>query len=365
MGHADVVVLQWVRWVGGLTCAFGWKTGLCLFSSMILIGLGWHVRGSMLRVDCFQFFKLGQRIHPLTAMKDEDLVSFAWFEIYQTKQVLNEFFQTFPLRISRDPAKKLYEALNRIVPEDLVELDLGSAEEGWKKIGFRGFAVRQSATDLETILAAELNNFDTYFVSQKGSFSTPDLIEHAEIMLPEGIRRHLSPNAIEDFRQSGRCLAFNLGTAAAFHIARATEDVIRSYYAIVVGKLPTVKMRSWGTYYANLKRCPKASGKVLGWLDHIKDEYRNPVLHPEEIVIPDAALVYINACSSLIIMMVTEMVRLNESEAQLKLAIQEVPLDPAIAALGAAFDSVRSGNEENPLGLEAGATETAGSGEEG
>lgn len=45
----------------------------------------------------------------------------------------------------------------------------------------------------------------------------------------------------------------------------------------------------------------------------------------DENVTPDAALVYINACSSLIIMMVTEMIRLKESEAQLKLAIQEAP----------------------------------------
>ncbi|NYF50100.1 hypothetical protein [Tunturiibacter gelidoferens] len=130
----------------------------------------------MLRVDCFQFFKLGQKIHPLKSIKDEELVSQVWFEVYQTKQALTEFFQTFPLRISRDPAQKLYEALTRIVPDDLSALDLGGGEEGWKTVSYRGFSVRQSASDLETVLAAELNNFDTYFVSQKGSFSTPDLI---------------------------------------------------------------------------------------------------------------------------------------------------------------------------------------------
>ncbi len=287
----------------------------------------------MLRVDCYDFYKLGIQIHPLVDMKDEELLKDVWFNIYTAKSSLNEFFQTFPLRISRDPATKLYAALNTAVPDDLSELDLGDDEKGWKTIAFRGFSIRQSAKNLETVLAAELNNFDTYFVSQKGSFSTPDLIERAEIMLPEGIRQHLSANAIEDFRQAGRCLAFNLGTAASFHIARATEDVIRSYYSLILKTTPTVKMRSWGIYYKNLSKTPKASTKVLGWLNHIKDEYRNPVLHPEETVTSDAALVFVNACSSLVIMMVSEMVKILAEGAQLKLSLEEDNNEPVIEPL--------------------------------
>jgi hypothetical protein len=303
-------------------------------------------------------------------MQDEALVKDVWFDIYSVKSLLNEFFQTFPLRISRDPATKLFQLFAQIVPEDITQTDMGTAEAGWTDIGYRGFNIRQAAANLETVLAAELNNFDTYFVSQKGSFSTPDLIDHAEIMLSEGIRSHLSINAIEDFRQAGRCLAFDLGTAASFHIARSTEDVIRAYYALVLGKIPGVKMRSWGTYHKNLSKSPKASKKVLGWLDHIKDEYRNPVLHPDETVSPDAALVFINACSALVILMVTEMIKLKQEEAQLNLALPEAPDDPALAALSHAFTSgmfnaVRPGDEEDPLGLEAGTPEATGSGEAG
>jgi hypothetical protein len=311
--------------------------------------------GAMLRVDGYRFYDLGVKIHPLVSIKDETLVSDVWFGIYQAKASLRSVFTDFPLRVSRETAIKLEAALIRVLPDDFTETRWADDET----VGGRGFQIRQLAVEIETILAAELRTFDTYFVSQKGSFSTPDLIDHAEIMLPEGIRQHLSPNAVEDFRQAGRCLAFNLGTAAAFHMARSTEEVIRSYYALVLQKLPTVKMRSWGTYHKNLSKSPKASKKVLGWLDHIKDEYRNPVLHPEETVTPDAALVFINACNSLIIMMVSEMVRLMESEAQLTFpALTGGMYDPAIAALGAAFDGVRSGNEENTLSLEAGATET-------
>ena len=278
----------------------------------------------MLRVDCYQFYILGQRIHPFTILNDEGLIRDVWFEIHQAKQALNDFFQIFPLRISRDPATRLFQALSQIVPDDLLKLDAGGGDEEWKKVSPYAFQIRQAATDLETVLAAELNNFDTYFVSQKGSFSTPDLIEHAEIMLPDATRNHLNATAIDDFRQAGRCLAFNLGTAASFHIARATEAVIRSYYALVLGNLPAVRVRNWGAYYKHLSTNQRTSKKVLGWLDHIRQEYRNPVLHPEEIVTPDAAMVFINACCSLIIMMAAEMVRLKSDEAQLSLMIPEV-----------------------------------------
>jgi hypothetical protein len=319
----------------------------------------------MLRVDCYRFFQLGQRIHPLTAIKDEELLVNVWFDLFQAKSDLNSFFQTFPLRISRDLATKLYSALTALVPDDFTGTEFGNEADGWTAVGHRGFVIRQAATNLETVLAAELNNFDTYFVSQKGSFSTPDLIEHAEIMLPDGIRSQLSKDAVEDFRLAGRCLAFNLGTAAAFHIARATEEVIRKYYTLVVGTVPPVKMRSWGVYHKNLIKCKKSNSKVLGWLDHIKDEYRNPVLHPDETVTPDGALVFINACSSLIIMMVTEIARLQAAaaseaeEAQLKLVIPEENHDPAIAALTGEFTtglkgllgSIRPSNEEDSVGV--------------
>jgi hypothetical protein len=309
----------------------------------------------MLRVDGYRFYDLGVRLHPLATITDESLVAEVWFQIYQAKDSLRSVFTDFPLRVSRGTAVKLEAALVRVLPDDLTEAKWAEEET----VGSRAFQIRQATVELETLLAAELRTFDTYFVSQKGSFSTPDLIDNAEIMLPEGIRQHLSANAIEDIRQSGKCLAFNLGTAASFHIARATEDVIRSYYFVVLGVLPSVKMRSWGTYHKNLSKSDKGSKKVLGWLDHIKDEYRNPVLHPDETVSPDAALVFINACSSLIVMMVGEMVRLNQAEAQLAFKDSNgVAYDAAIKALSAGF-VLRQDNAKDTLSLEAGATETA------
>ncbi len=55
----------------------------------------------------------------------------------------------------------------------------------------------------------------------------------------------------------------------------------------------------WGDVRQGGEKCGLADTKVLGWMTQIKDEYRNPVLHPEEVIDPDDALEFMNACISL------------------------------------------------------------------
>lgn len=256
--------------------------------------------GTMLRVDCFDFYKLGHFVHPLTKLPDNALLTDTWIDLYFAKNEINTFFITFPLKTSRNPALHLYQALTAIIPDDFTQLVLKDSDGNPRIMTYtEANSIRDAARELETVLKAELNGWDAYFVSQKGAFSTSDLINKAESMLPESAQTYLSAEAREDIRQSGRCLAFSLGTAAAFHIVRATETFIWKYYEAVVGHLPVVKMRNWGAYSKNLRATGKADSKVIGWLDQIRDEYRNPVLHPDEVVTADDALEFINACLSL------------------------------------------------------------------
>jgi hypothetical protein len=82
-----------------------------------------------------------------------------------------------------------------------------------------------------------------------------------------------------DINQGAKCLAFEVPTAAAFHLMRATESVIQRYYGEVVGKLPPKKSRNWGAYIANLRRCG-AEPKIISALEDMKELYRNPIIHP-------------------------------------------------------------------------------------
>jgi hypothetical protein len=262
----------------------------------------------MLRVDCYDFYKLGVQLHPLTVLKDDATIQDSWVMLYLAKAELDTFFGIFPLKTSRNPATELYRAIGVILPDDISQLKTTDDEGNPRTIGYQATTIRNAANEFETVLKAELNGWDAFFVSQKGAFSTADLINRAETLLPsESARLLLSPEALEDIRQAGRCIAFNLGTAAAFHIIRCAETFIWKYYALVIGHLPPVKIRNWGTYIRNLTASGKADSKVIAWMTQIKDQYRNPVLHPNEVVTPDDALEFINACTSLMMCIAREL----------------------------------------------------------
>ena len=155
------------------------------------------------------------------------------------------------------------------------------------------------------------------FVSQKLAYETRVLIEEAERILPSSIVTFLPVGVIEEIRQSGRCVAFDIPTAATFHIIRATECVIRMYYEHVVGKPPKVKSRNWGAYIKTLRESGRAKPEIISVLDHIREVYRNPILHPEVTLTPEEAQVILGICASAI--------------CQMALAIQHTPRTAAPA----------------------------------
>jgi hypothetical protein len=65
--------------------------------------------------------------------------------------------------------------------------------------------------------------------------------------VPDSIIK-LIPEAAVDFDEAGRCWLFDTYTAVGFHLMRATDAVMRSYYRAAVGVEPKVKFRNWGAY---------------------------------------------------------------------------------------------------------------------
>ncbi len=106
--------------------------------------------------------------------------------------------------------------------------------------------IKRSASAFETVLTNDLPGLDIYQVSPKGIYSTAALIEHAEKAILDGLtavgRAALPQDAIQDFAQAGRCLAFELPTAAGFHTMRSLEAVLRSYWRLV--KKPPTKTKA-------------------------------------------------------------------------------------------------------------------------
>jgi len=173
----------------------------------------------------------------------------------------------------------------------------------------------------ETVLAAELQEQLTYVVSQISGYSMQLLVNKAEVnLLDDAIKNGIIPdNAKKDFREAGRCLAFELPTAAGFHTMRATEAVLRKYYKLVTRKDADASNLDWGTCTQELKRS-NADQKVVLHVDQIRDLHRNPLMHPEDYLDMKQALGLFDISKSAINAMAEEISKLEGESLTLPLS---------------------------------------------
>jgi hypothetical protein len=264
-------------------------------------------------VNVYQFYQLGMQIHPLSSIEQGQKLQTWYYRLY-TAQSWLEFIaadRLVPMGVAWPACNRLLEEVRTVVkriddkstePKSDQPADSSDSEE----ITFgEAYSIKNAVSTFETVLAAQMQGLATYFVSRKLGYETALLIEQAEELIPESIRKEI-PEAIPDLQQAGKCIAFDIPTAAGFHIVRATEAVIRKYYSAAIGKPPKKKMRNWGAYVKNL-HAAGADAKVTGFLDHIRESYRNPVLHPEDTLTPQDAQVLLGVCVSAIVAMVQAM----------------------------------------------------------
>jgi hypothetical protein len=281
-----------------------------------------NLRGKIMqRVNGYRFYDLGLKIHPLKSVEAEDKIKGVFFKLWEAREALMNIFASIPLRVCTPSADKIIRGIDSILPRDFQE-----AMKVWQSediVGIASYQITEGASEFATVLAAELQSLDTYLVSQKGTHSTPDLLERAEIMFPDKIRWHLPDQAIVDIRQAGRCLALDNPTASAFHVLRAVESVMAKYFQLVTGHPMPTRMRNWGIYIRQLRRHPSHSPKVVKFLDHIRESYRNPILHPEVSIAEDEAEALLGVAASAIRMLVLEIEKLKAEPMPLPLLIPE------------------------------------------
>lgn len=266
----------------------------------------------MLRVNEFQLYELATHIHPLTQVTQEAKYSQVWYEWYLAKQALQNLFKLRSLEVCYGPANDLYLAIQAIVPDSFEEavakIPPDPATED--QIGWTILSIQQAALKFETVLSAELSNSDTYWISPKGTHKTSMLLQSAHLELPQSVIAEM-PEVKTDFDEAGKCLLFDNSTAVGFHLLRATETVIRKYYKAVTGAEPKAKFRNWGAYIKRLRE-HKADPSIVNHLEHVRENYRNPVLHPEVNLSPEEALVLFGVCVSAIFLMAKEIRALAE-----------------------------------------------------
>lgn len=148
----------------------------------------------------------------------------------------------------------------------------------------------QKAKDFRVVLSAELLTLDVYQVAQKGAYSIDRLVKNAEEALPPESRSKLTAAMISEIREAGRCLVYDIATACGFHMMRATELMIHEYYLAVLKPAKKDKLRDWGSYIAKLRSSSNLHAKkVAELLQHLKDQHRNLIMHPDVVLSDDEA----------------------------------------------------------------------------
>jgi hypothetical protein len=139
------------------------------------------------------------------------------------------------------------------------------------------------ATEIRQTFEAETRGVFIYAVMDKRLDVRKLLGAVNELFAPD-VYDALPEVARFDYAEAGKCIAFERPTAAAFHILRATEDVLRLYYKRLIR--PAQASLTWGQITTALRQ--KARGKmpdpiILNQLDHIRNAFRNPTQHPDKI----------------------------------------------------------------------------------
>lgn len=147
----------------------------------------------------------------------------------------------------------------------------------------RASELKDIISTLENIIFAEART-KFHYVTFDRRYNLEYLLDFPEKLFSDGVFSSLPELSKYDFQESFKCIAYEAPTAAAFHMLRATEGLLKKLYFSFV-KQKRLKMPMWGNMVNQLQKKTrnKPSSVLLEALDNIRNSYRNPTNHPEAI----------------------------------------------------------------------------------
>lgn len=158
---------------------------------------------------------------------------------------------------------------------------------------------------IETTLDAELELREAYVLTEK-RLGLNSLVNHIDMLFESGIYQKLPQIVRIDFYEAGKCIAFERPTAAAFHILRGTEGMLKTYYLYIIKK-NRLKNPMWDPMIKELITKNKSPGPLLSVLDNIRTNFRNPTMHPETTYDIEEVQSLFNLCSDAVSRIIKEM----------------------------------------------------------
>src|SRR5262245_28715011 len=200
----------------------------------------------MIRISLSYVYSLATSLEPVLGIAANSKVQDNWFALIiaqgTLEELLNKSVFSQSLRSTRAPAAALLESLRRYNEKEGDDV-LQQWEANHLTYQFNQF---------KTVLLAEMETLNAHFVTQKRGYDTATLMSVAEVIFPPDLPIKV-PEAVFDIREAGKCIAFELPTAAGFHLHRANESILHRYYDAVTGGKARPTSRNIGDYLTALK----------------------------------------------------------------------------------------------------------------
>ncbi|MBY9021249.1 MAG: hypothetical protein KGD67_09335 [Candidatus Lokiarchaeota archaeon] len=151
---------------------------------------------------------------------------------------------------------------------------------------------------LNRVINAELEGRIVYVITEK-RIKVEKLLDEIKDLFALNIFIELPDLPRFDFKEGGKCIAFERATAGAFHILRGLEGIVRWFFDKFTSSSGCTD--NWGNILINLRNIsvPPPS-EILDQLDAIRVNYRNPTAHPELIYTIDDVQDLLSECIAVV-----------------------------------------------------------------
>lgn len=186
--------------------------------------------------------------------------------------------------------------------------ELGASGEGGELTADQATRLQDAVTSVRKTLTAETLEKKAFVTAPK-RWDVDRLLTDPGSLFGAGVFESLSRHAEYDFREAAKCIAFERPTAAAFHIMRGTEAVLRALYGHIARDQPLPSEQLWGPMISRLGGLDKPPpSSLLDNLDAIRKNFRNPTQHPDAIYDIDSA----QDLLGLVVPAINQMIRLMD-----------------------------------------------------
>lgn len=258
----------------------------------------------MIKYRPFEFFAVAVYLHPILELQEDGDRKIRISKFVEGRLSLISF--TGPLVEKFLPSsKKQADYLMKIF--DDVVFDRLPRDEIFSAPGASLEIIQNGIRKFEMLLDDEIQKAPIFCLERIGNLSTDSLLDGAHKGYALEVIGVLTESCKNEIDEGGKCLAYERVTASGFHILRAVEIAIKRYLLSIHNfVMPPLNRQNWGEYIKVLKD-NNASKVVVDSLQNIKDNYRNPLMHPKDTLQLGEAISLFSVCQGMIEALVGDM----------------------------------------------------------